>query len=74
MVSTKMELKLLPLQPYWNNVCKHWNKEHINKIYDFSAFKEWQKEIGIKRILYGHIEFVDDFTNKDLLMFILKWG
>jgi hypothetical protein len=68
----------LPSHPYLQNIVKEYHTQCGG--YDFTnyageKYRDWLKQFGFKVPVHSFmLEFNEDFTEEDLLAFILRWG
>ena len=81
MVRIEMVMKTLPARPYLTNIAAHYLREHgipgpwqgFGLAYD--EYAPWLKQFGFKVPVDNNIlEFTDDFSDKDLMLFVLRWS
>lgn len=72
-----MDMKKLSDYPYLQNIVSHYNKMNDNHNGPLTRddYITYLKTFGFKvPIDFGTLEFPDDFSEKDLMMFILRWS
>lgn len=67
-------MKKLPKLPYIQNIVNHYHTStgtwSISKEY-----RDWLKQFGFAVPIRGdYLEFPDDFSDNDLLLFVLRWS
>lgn len=73
-------MKRIPTHPYIQNIVREWHRMHqddynsINSYLD-GSYRKWLGTHGFKTPVVGdHLEFPDNFSDHELLLFILKWS
>ena len=67
-------MKTLPKLPYLQNIVAHYNQE--TGLYPAlgSGYREWLKQFGFSvPVRNDCLEFPDDFSDHDLMLFVLRW-
>jgi hypothetical protein len=67
-------MKTLPNIPYLRNIVSEYHRQNNSYTYDID-YIEWLKQFGFKvPIKNNTLEFPDDFSDEDMLMFMLRWS
>lgn len=77
-------MKTLPKYPYLRNIGSHYRETHecepINSIgkrrvgLGTPHYRNWLGQFGFKVPVGDHLEFSDDFDEKEFMLFILRWS
>lgn len=68
-------MKRLPVLPYLNNMVEYYRKNYGSIYNHHDAYVEWLKTFGFKvPIDKNNIEFPDDYSDEQLIAFILRWS
>ena len=69
-------MKTLPKLPYLQNIVKEYHR--IQPGYAYLAdgsYRNWLSQFGFRVPVQGdYLEFPDDFSEHDLMMFVLRWS
>lgn len=67
--------KTLPQYPYLQNIVAEYHRQTGTLEFDMDVYTEWLMKFGFKVPADFHVlEFPDDFSDEDLMMFILRWS
>lgn len=68
-------MKTLPQYPYLQNIVAEYRRQRGTTVFDNDDYCKWLKQFGFRVPLDFHkIEFPDDFSDQDLLLFVLRWS
>jgi hypothetical protein len=70
-------MKTIPTDPYINNIAEEYYRVTGNKPWEDSKnFREWAKQFRFKIPLenWDVFQFPDDFSDEELILFILRWS
>jgi hypothetical protein len=77
-------MKTLPKYPYFQNIVTHYRETHecepIRSIgkrrvgLGTPHYRNWLEQFGFKVPVREDLEFPDDFDEKELMLFILRWA
>lgn len=68
-------MKKLPRTPYLQNIVKEWHNIKPIDPYLGDDYRNWLKTHGFTVPIQNEcLEFPDDFSDDNLLVFILKWS
>lgn len=66
-------MKRLPKLPYLQNIVCEYHEQH--GIFFGAEYANWLKQFRFKVPVKGdYLEFPDDFSDEDLLLFALTWS
>lgn len=68
-------MKTVPQLPYLQNIVRHWNSTG-NRLAYSDEYIKYLKQFGFKvpvDIMNDYLEFPDDFSDEDLMLFVLRW-
>lgn len=67
-------MKTLPKRPYLQNIVTYYRETH--SIPGLGPnYSNWLRQFGFKVPIEGeYLEFPDDFSDKDLTLFVIKWS
>jgi len=69
-------MKTLPQYPYLQNIVRHWHTLG-NSYAGTDEYINYLKQFGFAvpvDIMKDQLEFPDDFDDKDLMLFMLRWA
>ena len=67
-------MKTLPQHPYLQNIVAEYHRQRGTTVFDYNDYRKWLKQFGFRVPMDFHkIEFPDDFSDQDLLLFVLRW-
>lgn len=72
-------MKQIPKLPYIHNLWRHY-RFNFGPVFGLGQigviqYHEWLKQFGFTVPIKGqYLEFPDDFPDKKITMFVLKWG
>ena len=68
-------MKTLPKYPYLKNIVSYCCETQDLKVRPGSpSYRDWLLQFGFKVPVDDHLEFPDDFDEKELMLFILRWS
>ena len=77
MVYTEVIMKRLPKLPYLQNIVEHYRQMVGSDDFGYYAdgsYQRWLSTLGFALPVYDYLEFPDDFSDRDLALFILRWS
>lgn len=66
-------MKTIPKHPYLDNMFKYY-WEHIGNPMMSPNYVEWLDTHGFKVPVDDELEFPDDFSDNDIMLFVLRWS
>ena len=67
-------MKTLPNLPYLQNIVKEYHRQH-GLVTDSNHYIEWLGQFGfLVPMDFDKLVFPDDFSDSDLLLFVLRWS
>lgn len=68
-------MKTLPRIPYLQNIVSEWHRMIDAELEYSDEYIEWLSSHGFKvPIINNYLEFPDDFTEQQMIVFMLRWG
>lgn len=69
-------MKTLPINPYLQNIARHYKDLHGPFSRSYKQYRPWLAQFGFVVPVKDkdQLEFPDDFSEQDLIMFILRWS
>jgi len=71
-------MKTLPHDPYLRNINAEYCRQNglsYDELIEYDEYIEWLGQFGFKIPMdYDELEFPDDFSDRDLTLFILRWA
>lgn len=69
-------MKTLPKLPYLQNIVTEYRRMHPDWSYLANgSYKTWLSQFGFCVPVKGdYLEFPDDFSDHDLMLFVLRWS
>ncbi len=70
-------MKTLPQYPYLQNIVAEYRRQHgmgPTHLWDSNHYIKWLSQFGFRVPMDFHkLVFPDDFSDQDLLLFVLRW-
>lgn len=67
-------MKKLPKLPYLQNIVIYYHTTHKTQYFK-SNYRDWLSQFGFRVPVEGdYLEFPNDFSDKDITLFVLKWS
>ena len=68
-------MKTLPQYPYLQNIVAEYHRQRgTPNVFDANDYHKWLGQFGFRVPMdFDKIEFPDDFSDQDLLLFVLRW-
>jgi hypothetical protein len=67
-------MKRLPKLPYIQNIVAHYHRQTGDWTFG-NEYPAWLKQFGFSVPIYNdYLEFPDEFTEEELLLFMIRWG
>lgn len=71
-------MKTLPQHPYLQNIVAEYRRQRRltpNNVWDSKDYVNWLNQFGfLVPMDFDKLVFPDDFSDQDLLLFILRWS
>lgn len=70
-------MKRLPKLPYLQNIVEHYHQmvgSNDSRYYFDGSYHRWLSTLGFAVPVDDYLEFLDDFSDRDLTLFILRWS
>lgn len=75
-------MKTIPNRPYLQNIVAEYHRQHStpnifddNDYFKFDDYIKWVSQFGfLVPMDFDTLVFPDDFSDQDLLLFMLKWS
>ena len=69
-------MKTIPQHPYLQNIVAEYHRQRgATTVFDANDYRKWLGQFGFRVPMDFHkIEFPDNFSDRDLLSFILRWS
>jgi hypothetical protein len=67
-------MKYLPSRPYLKNIVREYHAQG-HKSMGTPEYRNWLRQFGFRvPVRDDHLEFPDDFSEQQLLLFVLRWA
>lgn len=75
MDEVKVVMKTLPKLPYIQNIVEYYHRSTGKWVIGSDEYRYWLRQFGFAVPIRGdYLEFPDEFSDKDLTLFIIKWS
>lgn len=79
LLGSSAAMKTLPKMPYLGSMSAYYRQHYGTFYWDgyreyWDGYREWLSSHGFKVPVHDVLEFPDDFSDQDLLLFQLRWS
>lgn len=69
-------MRTLPIHPYLQNIVRHYQDIYGPFSRSYESYRPWLAQFGFVVPVrnMNQLEFPDDFSEQELMMFILRWA